>query len=192
MNKVISNNPYIPSRLAQKVIVRPVDWSDLPALEWHGEYSHFRNLYQDIYQSSIRGDAVMWLVEYPRQGVIGQLFVQLTSSRLELADGYNKAYIYGFRIFKQYRGQGIGSYMMDIAESDLFDRGFRWVNLNVGKDNLRARRLYERLGYKVVAAEPGRWSYYDDRGIRRQVVEPAWRMNKKISSKTKVSKLLDY
>jgi hypothetical protein len=34
---------------------------DLPALEWDGEYSHFRRLYRDIYQSTLQGKAIMWV-----------------------------------------------------------------------------------------------------------------------------------
>jgi len=52
--------------------------------------------------------------------------------------------------------------------------------LNVSRDNLDARRLYERLGYRVVAGDPGRWSYLDEHGIRHDVNEPAWRMEKKL------------
>jgi ribosomal protein S18 acetylase RimI-like enzyme len=50
--------------------------------------------------------------------------------------------------------------------------------LTVARDNLDAQRLYERLGYSTVAAEPGRWQYRDQYGRLRSVHEPTYRMEK--------------
>ena len=161
--------------------IRQAILSDLPALEWNGEYTHFRLLYRDIFQSSQQGDAILWVAELPDPGIIGQLFVQLISSRKELADGFQRAYIYGFRIKSDYRGLGMGSYMLKFVETDLANRGFHIAVLNVSRDNQDARLLYERQGYHVVAAEPGQWSYLDENGGRRWVNEPAWRMEKMVN-----------
>ncbi len=150
--------------LSAEVLIRTATLDDLPALEWDGEFVHFRRLYQDVYQSSRRGDAVLWVVEVPGVGVVGQVFVQLNSARMELANGSTRAYVYGFRIQHTYRSQGIGTRLLQLVETDLRQRGFRWVVLNVSRENHSARRLYERLGYRVVAAEPGSWSYLDHLG----------------------------
>jgi ribosomal protein S18 acetylase RimI-like enzyme len=163
-----------------QTVIRLMKQDDLLALEWDGEYKHFRRLYTEIYQSTSRGKAIMWVAELPGIGIIGQLFVQLTSSRQELADGVEKAYIYGFRIKPDYRGHGLGRQMMEVAENDLARRRFQRVTLNVSRDNPQARRLYEKLGYQVVGMDPGQWSYLDHLGIRREVHEPAWRMEKLI------------
>lgn len=154
---------------------------DLPALEWDGEYTHFRRLYQDVYQSASRGSAVMWVAELPEAGIIGQLFVQLNSARRDLADGVRRAYLYGFRIKPQYRRFGAGSRLLQAAEEDLVRRKFTSLTLNVGKDNPAALRFYERHAYHVVGAEPGIWSYVDHMGMRREVNEPAWRMEKSLA-----------
>ena len=69
---------------------------------------------------------------------------------------------------------------MKTVESDLIQRDFKRISLNVARDNDAARRLYEREGYRVVAPEPGIWSYLDEKGRRRFVNEPAWRMEKNI------------
>jgi hypothetical protein len=52
----------------------------------------------------------------------------------------------------------------------------------VGRANHEARQLYERYGYRIVAAEPGIWSYLDHLGQRQQVNEPSWRMEKRIEN----------
>jgi ribosomal protein S18 acetylase RimI-like enzyme len=167
--------------LTQHIVIRKAYRYDLPALEWKGEFRKYRTLYHGVYESSLRGEAIMWIAEHNIRGVIGQLFVQLVSTRKDLADGYERAYLYGFRIQSRYRGKGIGSHMLKIAESDLRKRGYRLICLNVSRDNEGARNLYERNGYVVVAADPGIWSYVDDLGKFREVYEPGWRMEKEIS-----------
>jgi len=164
--------------LSVEVLIRNATLQDLPALEWDGEFAHFRRLYNEVYQSSLKGEAVLWVVEAQAVGVVGQVFVQLRSVRAELADGSSRAYLYGFRIQPAYRSQGIGTRLLQAVEDDLAMRGFSRVVLNVSRINRGARRLYERLGYRVVAAEPGRWAYYDQFGRRQEVNEPAWRMEK--------------
>ena len=101
--------------------------------------------------------------------------------RRRFLDGLQRAYVYGFRVRLQYQGLGIGTRIMEVIESDLFRRGYTCVTLNVAQDNFAARRLYERLGYRVTEVEPGNWHYIDEVGVRHDVHEPAWRMEKQIS-----------
>jgi ribosomal protein S18 acetylase RimI-like enzyme len=170
----------VDTSITEQVVIRQIRREDLLALEWEGEYTHFRRLFADAFRRTLRGDAVMWVAELPEVNLVGQLFVQLNSAHSEAANGGHKAYIYGFRVRPHYRNAGIGSLLLKTAEDDLAQRGYRVVALNVGRDNPAARRLYERSGYRVVAAEPGVWSYLDHRGRLRQVNEPAWRMEKEI------------
>lgn len=167
--------------LLNRIIIRHGQRKDLPGLEWNGEYRHFRRLYQEVYASVESGDALIWVAEYLTHEIVGQLFVQFWSNRPELADGWHRAYIYGFRIRPEYRGFGLGTKMLSMVESDLIGRGFQKMVLNVSRENQAALALYERLGFQVVADEPGKWSYIDDGGFRRWVDEPAWRMEKKLA-----------
>lgn len=164
--------------LLKKIIVRPVTKSDLPAMEWEGEYAHFRRVYADAYERMRMGYSMLWVAELPGFGLIGQVFIQYTCERPELADGIERAYLYSFRVRKEYRSLGVGSYIMQVVEEDLRKRGFYYVTLNVARDNPRAQQLYRRRGYYVVAPEPGIWSYPDEKGNWHQVEEPAWRMEK--------------
>ncbi len=163
------------------IIIRKMIKADLPALEWDGEYTKYRDVYLMEFERSQIGSSILWVADKPGAGIIGQLFVQLNAERTELANGRSRAYMYAFRIRPPYRGAGLGTRMMAVMEEDLLARKFSWVTLNVGKTNYSARRLYARLGYRVVAHEAGRWSYRDEKGIMRHVEEPAWRMEKFIS-----------
>jgi ribosomal protein S18 acetylase RimI-like enzyme len=160
------------------IVIRKMIQSDLPALEWDGEYTKYRDVYLMEFERSQIGSSILWVADLPGKGIIGQLFVQLNAERTELANGRTRAYMYAFRIRPPYRGSGLGTRMMAVMEDDLLRRKFCWVTLNVGKTNYSARRLYARLGYRVVAHEAGRWSYRDEKGVLQHVDEPAWRMEK--------------
>jgi len=164
--------------LDQQVVIRQAVKRDLPALEWEGEFSHFRHVFSEAYRLQELGDVIMWVVDLPEIGLIGQLFIQLYGPNQLQSSNTKYAYIYGFRIRPEYRGLGIGSRFLKSVESDLIRRGFKRIALNVARENDAARRLYEREGYHVVAPEPGIWSYLDEKGRRRFVNEPAWRMEK--------------
>ncbi|MFN2236276.1 MAG: GNAT family N-acetyltransferase [Anaerolineales bacterium] len=164
----------------ETLVIRKITHNDLPDLEWEGEFKHFRRLYINAYQNQQNGNAVLWVAELLESGIIGQVFVQLSGSRLELADGQFRAYIYSVRIKRKFRNLGIGSKIMRHAEQDILQRGYSFATLNVGKQNVKARRFYQRLGYQVISDEPGNWSYLDHQGIRRYVHEPSWRMQKQL------------
>jgi ribosomal protein S18 acetylase RimI-like enzyme len=166
--------------LEHQIVIRQVIKRDLPSLEWEGEFSHFRHLFAEAYRLQELGDVLMWVVDLPNFGIIGQLFIQLYGPNQIQTSKTKYAYIYGFRIRPDYRGLGIGSRLLTTVESDLIQRDFKRISLNVARDNEAARRLYERAGFQVVAPEPGIWSYLDEKGRRRFVHEPAWRMEKNI------------
>lgn len=168
----------VTSPIAQEVLIRHVSQDDLPALEWEGEFSHFRYIFSEAFRLMQLGDVIMWVADLPNFGLIGQLFIQLYGPNQLRPSEEPYAYIYGFRVRPKFRGQGIGSSLLQKAETDLVKRGFPRVTLNVAQDNPSARQLYERRGYHVVAPEPGNWSYLDHKGRRQFVNEPAWRMEK--------------
>ncbi len=164
--------------LENQITIRYADRKDLPALEWEGEFTHFRHVFAEAYRLKELGDVIMWVAELADFGLVGQIFIQLYGPTQIQANVNKYAYIYGFRVRPNYRGKGIGSRILEAAETDLVQRDFKRIALNVARDNESARRLYERRGYQVIAPEPGIWSYLDDKGRRRFVNEPAWRMEK--------------
>ena len=162
------------------LIIRKVRETDLPALEWDGEYTNFRRMYASLYRDALLGRVLMWMIETQDCEMVGQAFVVLKSRELSAADGERRAYLFAFRVKPQYRNKGVGTYLMAFIQDDFRQRRYKFVTLNVAKDNTNALRLYRRLGYKVIGSRPGKWSYTDHEGKTHQVNEPAWRMMKRI------------
>ena len=57
----------------------------------------------------------------------------------------------GIAVDEEWRGHGIGTALMDAAEAWARSRGLDALELDVADPNGHARRLYERLGYGLVA-----------------------------------------
>lgn len=159
------------------VVIRTAAEKDLPAMEWEGAYRRFRNMYRRAFTESLLGHRLL-LVAEEDQEIIGQVFVQLRSDPRLPANDPKLGYLYALRVRPQHRGHGVGTQLIEEAERQLVRRGFRRVLIAVSMENDKARRLYQRLGYRVVGEDPGEWTYVDDEGNLREVHEPAFLMEK--------------
>lgn len=173
------DNPA-PFTLTVPITLRTATCEDLPLLEWHGQYRHYRNLIQRAYREQLHGRRQMIVADF-NGFPIGQIYVQLVAGNRRIADGRQRAYLYAFRVMDLFRGQGIGSTMMHYVEGELIQRGYQWATIAVAKDNEGALRLYRRLSYRPFDEDPGQWQYVDHKGITRHVDEPCWIMEKRLS-----------
>ena len=82
---------------------------------------------------------------------------------------------------EMFRGQGIGTRLIQEAEAIIITRNIERVVIAVAKTNPDAKRLYERLGYRIFAEDEGRWHYTDHRGVTHNVHEPCWLLEKFLS-----------
>ena len=64
---------------------------------------------------------------------------------------YDSFYICGVALFPEYRGRGIGQQLMALAETKCKALKLNKLSLIVFQENEGAKRLYDNLGYKVVA-----------------------------------------
>lgn len=83
----------------------------------------------------------------------------LGASVLLLRRNSRWARLYSLVVDPRARGQGIGQRLIADAENAARAAGLLGVSLEVRADNLAARRLYARLGYRRFADLP---AYYDD------------------------------
>lgn len=153
--------------------------TDLPKLEWYGEYSHFRTVFRRTFSEQEQRRRLMLIADcadFP----IGHIFIQLNSSR-SLWDTRTRAYFYSLRVMEMFRGKGIGTRLLEEAETMVHELGCGWTTIAAAKDNPGARRLYERMGYRIFAEDNGDWSYIDHEGKLQNVHEPCWVLEKKLN-----------
>jgi ribosomal protein S18 acetylase RimI-like enzyme len=63
----------------------------------------------------------------------------------------------GIAVVPEKQGKGIGRMLLSAIDSVSLDLGIKWLLLHTAVDNLPARRLYEKIGYKPL--EVKRWFY---------------------------------
>ncbi len=161
------------------VHVRLANESDLPRLEWCGQYRHYRRLFKTTYLDQQAGRRIMLLADC-QSNPIGQVFIQLASDNTKVVDGKTRAYFYAVRVMPAFRAKGIGTMLLTEAETTIANRGYTLATLAVSKSNLRAQRLYQRLGYLFAGEDDGVWRYRDHIGIIRHIHDPCWILEKAI------------
>lgn len=67
---------------------------------------------------------------------------------------YNSYYICGMAVFPEYRGMGIGTKFLEIAERKAKELNLLQLSLIVFEGNTGAKKLYERHGFRETAREP--------------------------------------
>lgn len=89
----------------------------------------------------------------------------------EVALRSGECYVYSVVVDEAARGRGIGQTMMEQVEGYARRAGAHTTLLRVLTSNQRARRLYERLGYRVVARTPAllRWLGLPSDLMRKQL-----------------------
>jgi ribosomal protein S18 acetylase RimI-like enzyme len=156
----------------ESLLIRAASTADLPAMEWDGEYRRYRRVYEQAMEEARLGRRLILLAEVEGR-VVGQIIVQLGTGHPALDDGAATGYMHALRVRPELRGQGVGTSLIEEAEAQLRLRGFRKAAIAAAKDNPRARQLYEKLGYSIVADDPGEWTYIDDQGRTQSISEPA-------------------
>ena len=163
-----------------EVRIRHATNADLLALEWDGEYTHYRRMYQHAMQDSKRGNRVLLVAEVEGE-VTGQIFIYFRPSWSRHFPKEQAGYLHSFRVKPQFRNQGIGTSLVRHAESILIEGAYDRSVISVAKTNQGAIRLYQHLGYSIFTEDPGQWSYVDQHGRIQQVVEPVHLMQKRLS-----------
>lgn len=69
-------------------------------------------------------------------------------------------------VLEPYRSRGVGTQLLEASESLAREKGHDGILLAVSRQNHRARRLYERLGFKDIGLVPhvARGTYRDENG----------------------------
>jgi ribosomal protein S18 acetylase RimI-like enzyme len=161
------------------VSIRHANRDDLRNLEWNEEMWSYRELFEQAYNDSLQNRRLMLIADVNGHA-LGRLFVQLCPGNFYYADGISRGYMYSFSVIAYLQGCGIGTRLIQVAETELRVRGFQWATIAVSVENPRARGLYERLGYEVFRKDNSHWTYHDPDGRLREVRETCWAMKKRV------------
>jgi ribosomal protein S18 acetylase RimI-like enzyme len=83
---------------------------------------------------------------------IGFAMLSEPNSRCNLPDASE---LLGIAVATETQGKGIGHRLLEAIDSVASDLGTKWILLHTAVDNLPARRLYEKTGYKILELKRG-------------------------------------
>lgn len=111
--------------------------------------------YTNAWIAEIEGRPLECVIAYQKPEVPEELDSEVFSLFKPLMvlerEAFATGYVYILSTVSQARGQGIGSSLLTFAERY---RGPRGMSLIVADNNIGARKLYERNGYKLCARQP--------------------------------------
>jgi ribosomal protein S18 acetylase RimI-like enzyme len=143
------------------VTVRDLAHADLADLRWCGPPSHLRNVSGQLDRAA-RGEVVYL-------ALCGPAGLPIAVGGADLARRAGTGRLYQLAVLPELQSCGLGTRLIGALEDRVRERGLSRVDLGVGEDNLRARALYERLGYVAYGSEVDRWSYERDDGSAAMV-----------------------
>lgn len=165
--------------LQAKLQIRVARASDVHKLEWDGQFTHFRNLFRRAFSEQRRGNRLMLIMDFNNYP-IARLFIQFINPDNDESDGIKRGYIYSFTVMHPFRGLGIGTHMLKIAEAILIKRQYPIATISVAKTNHRAFKLYKGRGYQIYGEDEGIWEYRDHEDVVHKIDEPSWSLKKNL------------
>jgi len=107
---------------------------------------------------------IAWLGEEP----LGHLLVRWGGAPRDDVPAAlrQRPYLEAAAVLPEFQSRGVGTRLFGAVEALAPERGFCELGLAVGVENVRARALYDRLGYLDAGSAPFRltWSYTDAEG----------------------------
>lgn len=146
----------IKERGATALTVNDLTRADLPLIAWSGSSSHLRSVSRELDRAG-SGEVEYLAVRAPDGYPIGKSGIDYTYRE-------GTGAIYQLAVHSGLQSLGLGTYLISEAERRIRQRGLSAAILGVEDDNLRARALYERLGYRAYDHVHESWESEDADG----------------------------
>lgn len=127
-------------------IVRKLKITELPILTQLFNYKDIDDMIAENTRS-IKNGIVDIFALFDDGKLIGELHVKYDNEDKDFAEEGKRAYLFAFRVHKDYQGKGLGSYLLETVIDELINNGYHELTVGVEDDNLRARYMYEKYGF---------------------------------------------
>ena len=127
-------------------IVRKLKTTELPILTQLFNYKNIDDMI-DENTCNIENDIVDVFALFDDDKLVGELHVKYDNEDKDFAEKGKRAYLFAFRIHKDYQGNGLGSYLLKTVIDELNAIGYYELTVGVEDVNIRARYMYEKHGF---------------------------------------------
>jgi ribosomal protein S18 acetylase RimI-like enzyme len=123
--------------------------ADLPRIAWSGSARHVQAV-AEVLARVASGET-----EYLAVRAVDRLPVAIGG--VDYAEAPGVGTIFQLSTHSELQGLGLGTALIAAAEDRIRRRGVKVARVGVEDDNPRARRLYQRLGYREIGQRPASW-----------------------------------
>ena len=142
--------------MKHEVLVDDLREDDLPEISWSGTKTHVRHIAEQLRRVS-SGDVEYLAVRDLRGRALAIGLIDHVRHR-------DASEIGQLSTHPSLQGRGLGTLLIEAAETRIKAYGHLWSILGVEVENVRARKLYERLGYVKYDEEIDSWVAEDESG----------------------------
>ncbi len=125
------------------MLVRKLKVSEIPKLT---ELFKYKDVNEMIVENTkeIENGVIDIFGLFDGDKIIGELRAKYISDDNRFAIKDKRAYLYAFRIHKEYQGKGLGNFLLENVLNILQENGYSEFTVGVEDDNLKARYMYEK------------------------------------------------
>lgn len=127
-------------------IVRKLKTSELPILTELFNYKDIDDMITENTRNIENGNIDIFAL-FVDDKLIGELHVKYDNEDKDFAEKGKRAYLFAFRVHKDYQGKGLGSYLLEVVIEKLTNNGYHELTVGVEDDNIQARYMYEKHGF---------------------------------------------
>lgn len=158
------------------ISIRPCVEEDLHNFEWYGLFFDQREIFQRTFEKYQKGQMMMFAAEvnsYP----VGRIWVDVMQKRWE-----SVGIMQGLQVIPYLQNLGIGSHLIKVAEKFIKSQNLHVSEIGIDQTNYDARRLFDRLSYKVFDEQLERWEYTTPDGRKIHAAANKWLMRKNLNN----------
>ncbi|MYU25591.1 N-acetyltransferase [Streptomyces sp. SID8352] len=132
-----------------RLAVRDLVHADLASCGWAGSDHHLAGVARQL--ERVRAGEVDYLAVCPATDI------PVAKGGVDYRVRKGAGTLWQLAVHPALQSCGIGTFLVEAAELRIRTRGLRRAELGVEESNLRARALYERLGYVAYGRQPDSW-----------------------------------
>lgn len=116
------------------------------------ELFKYNNVEQMVFEckQDIQNGIIDIFVLYDKDVLIGELHVMYESDDENYAIRDRRAYMFAFRVRKDFQNKGYGTHLLKTVLSVLKENGYYEFTIGVEDDNFRAIHMYQALGFNEI------------------------------------------
>jgi len=129
--------------ISEETAWKSISQSERGTLKREKWNKHMEGIFERIFKKE---SSEIFVAEDENHIFLGYIFI---GENINTMTGASHGFIYDIYVKEEYRGKGVGTALLEKAESCCRERGYSRIGLMVSTDNQLALKLYTKTGFKA-------------------------------------------